>query len=72
MERSSRKDSVGNSKMASFAVSPMWAQDAVNMTSASIEISFDHLRTLYQRTGGLVDGNDEPVSITLVPKFSGE
>ena len=54
-------------------IQPEWAQEAVSMTSASMEISFDQLRSIYQ---SLTDKAQErgaaadsaAVTITLLPK----
>lgn len=66
-----------NNSNVSFNVEPYWAEDAVYLTSASVEISLDHLRSLFQEAshGGAthqVDEDPRTVSITLKPTFSGE
>ena len=55
-------------------VQPVWAENAINLTSTSLEISFDQLRELfYKAQGGVPEELDaRKVSITLLPRFSGE
>lgn len=56
---------------ASYQVSPQWAQPAINLTSTSLEVSFDQLRYQYFRT--LDDDesttNEKAIVITLRPKL---
>ena len=53
-------------------IQPEWAQNAVSMTSASVEISFDQLRSIYQdlteRDRDAADAAPNTVTITLLPK----
>ena len=61
-----------SSKVA-YQVSPQWAKPAVNLTSTSLEVSFDQLRYQYfQSLDG--DGNnakENAIVITLRPKLQG-
>ena len=57
-----------------FNVEPGWAEDAVKLTSASLEISFDRLRETFHNSDPDRSPRDRPsqaVNITIVPKFSG-
>lgn len=56
-----------------YEVYPKWAKDAVNLTGTSLEVSFEHLRTLYSQTQDqpAQEYGSNPVQITLRPKFSG-
>lgn len=53
-------------------VQPEWAQKAVSMTSASMEISFDQLRSIYQsltdKAKDRETASNSAVTITLLPR----
>ena len=54
-----------------LSVSPGWAKEAINLTSASLEVCFDHLRETFHKQPGVDDNSvSQTISITLVPKLT--
>ena len=63
------------STKVSLNIEPSWAQNAVNLTSDSLEIKFDQLRDLFieKDPDHLEDlAHPQIVSITLSPRFIGK
>ena len=58
----------------SLNIRPNWAENAVSMSSHSVEIKFDHLRDLFYKgdVNPLELESPQTVSITLSPSFIGK
>ena len=71
-ETENEADRKYNDRKVLCQIQPEWAQNAVSMTSASVEISFDQLRSIYQdltqQDRDAADAAPNTVTITLLPK----
>lgn len=72
-----KKSSSEPTRSVKYDVSPQWASNAISLTGTSVEISLEHLRSLYQDScwdnksaEGTVDLS-QIISIALTPNFSG-